>query len=183
MDLIFLISQIGKRDQTLLFSATIDTTLKTQIDELMYEPLEIKVSRGVVSAEHIAQDVVYATKEDKFSKLLEMVNDASFEKVLVFAETKRNVGRVAKQLNRAGISVDEIHGDKTLGYRKKALNSFKQGKVKVLVATDVAARGLDIDNVTHVINYEIPHDYETYIHRIGRTGRLGKKGFAYTFIN
>lgn len=183
MDLNFLISQIGKRDQTLLFSATIDTNLKSQIDELMYEPLEIKVSSGLVSAEHIAQDVVYATKEDKFSKLLEMVNNASFEKVLVFAETKRNVVRVAKQLDRAGISVDEIHGDKTLGYRKKALNSFKLGKVKVLVATDVASRGLDIDNVTHVINYEIPHDYETYIHRIGRTGRLGKKGFAYTFIN
>jgi len=182
-DLDFLINQIEKRDQTLLFSATIDRNLKTRIQELMNEPLEVKVSSGLVSAEHISQDVIYTTSEDKFSKLLEMVNDPSFEKVLVFAETKRHVGKVAKQLYRAGVSVDEIHGDKTLDYRKKALNSFKLGRVKVLVATDVASRGLDISNVTHVINYEIPHDYETYIHRIGRTGRLGKKGYAYTFIN
>ena len=111
-----------------------------------------------------------------------MLQKDEFEKVLIFAETKRRVAGLAKQLKKSKFKVDEIHGDKTQNYRKHALNDFKRGKVQVLVATDVAARGLDISDVTHVINYEVPQDYETYIHRIGRTGRAGKKGKAFTFM-
>jgi ATP-dependent RNA helicase RhlE len=182
-DVNFLTSKMEQRDQTLLFSATIDNKQQGIIEDLIPAYAEIKVSNGLTSAEHIHQDVVRVTKEEKFAKLLEMVSDEGFEKVLVFAETKRNVGKVAENLKRSGVSVDEIHGDKTQGYRQKALRSFKSGHVKVLVATDVAARGLDISDVTHVINYEMPQNYETYIHRIGRTGRAGKVGSAFTFLN
>jgi ATP-dependent RNA helicase RhlE len=182
-DVNFLTGQMEQRDQTLLFSATIDNKQQGIIEDLIPVYVEVKVSNGMTSAEHIHQDVVRVTKEEKFAKLLEMVNDESFEKVLVFAETKRNVGKVAENLKKSGVAVDEIHGDKTQGYRQKALRSFKAGQVRVLVATDVAARGLDISDVTHVINYEMPQNYETYIHRIGRTGRAGKVGSAFTFLN
>ena len=179
----FLTEQMSERDQTLLFSATVDPSQKTQIDELLIEPVEIKVSSGEKSASHIHQDIVHEQGEEKFPKLLDLMNDTTFEKVLVFAETKRNVSKVTKGLKNSGIKADEIHGDKTQAYRQKALNKFKSGDIKVLVATDVAARGLDISNVTHVINYEMPPNYETYIHRIGRTGRAGKPGNALTFVN
>lgn len=182
-DVNFLTGQMGNRDQTLLFSATIDGKQKNIIEKLMNNPVEIKVSSGNTTADHINQDVVYAKPDEKLSKLMSLVNEESFEKVLVFAETKRNVGKVTKSLKQSGIHADEIHGDKTQGYRIKALKNFKNGKLKVLVATDVAARGLDISNVTHVINFDMPQNYETYIHRIGRTGRAGKAGNALTFVN
>jgi ATP-dependent RNA helicase RhlE len=182
-DVNFLTGQMVQRDQTLLFSATMDAKQQNLIEDLIPAYIEIKVSSGATTAEHIHQDVVRVAREEKFAKLLEMVSDEAFEKVLVFAETKRNVGRVAENLKKSGVAVDEIHGDKTQNYRQKALRSFKAGHVKVLVATDVAARGLDISDVTHVINYEMPQNYETYIHRIGRTGRAGKTGSAFTFLN
>jgi ATP-dependent RNA helicase RhlE len=182
-DVDFLTSKMTGRDQTLLFSATIDNSQKAIIDRMMDEPVEIKVSSGTKSADHINQDIIRSTREEKFSKLLEMVKSETFDKVLVFAETKSNVAKIAQNLKQSGVTVDEIHGDKTQAYRQKALSNFKIGKVKVLVATDVAARGLDISNVTHVINYEMPNNYETYIHRIGRTGRAGKTGSAFTFVH
>ena len=181
-DVSYLLEKMINRDQTLLFSATIDEKQRKLISGIMKEPVEIRVSSGKTTAEHINQDVLYERGEEKLSKLLDLVNGQQFEKVLVFAETKRNVAKLTKSLKRAGITADEIHGDKSQNYRQNALRSFKNGRVKVLVATDVAARGLDISNVTHVINYEVPQNYETYIHRIGRTGRAGKGGNAYTFV-
>ncbi len=115
--------------------------------------------------------------------LLKMVRDRSFQKVIVFAETKRGVSTVRKTLHQSGIKVDEIHGNKSQNYRLKALNDFKSGRIQVLIATDVAARGLDISEVTHVINYQQPRDFDSYIHRIGRTGRAGRGGKAFTFVN
>lgn len=182
-DVKFLTEKMVNRDQTLLFSATIDNSQQAIIQNLMNNPIEIKVSSGKLAADHIEQDVIRVNREDRFSKLLEMVQSSEFDKVMVFAETKHFVAKIAQDLKNSGIAVDEIHGDKTQGYRQKALANFKSGKVKVLVATDVAARGLDISNVTHVINYEMPNNYETYIHRIGRTGRAGKTGMAYTFVH
>jgi ATP-dependent RNA helicase RhlE len=111
------------------------------------------------------------------------VKDTAFQKVIVFADTKRGVKTVTQGLHQSGVRVDEIHGNKSQNYRLKALNDFKSGKIKVLVATDVAARGLDISEVTHVINYQKPRDFDSYIHRIGRTGRAGKGGKAFTFVN
>jgi ATP-dependent RNA helicase RhlE len=112
-----------------------------------------------------------------------MLHQEEFTRVLLFADTKRMVERMGLQLQRSGIRTEVIHGDKSQYMREKALNSFKKGQVQVLVATDVAARGLDISDVTHVINYQLPRDYESYVHRIGRTGRAGKEGKAFTFVN
>jgi len=182
-DVDLLTKAMNTRKQTMLFSATIDKSLKKRIQKLMHNPTEVLVSTGNVSAEHINQDVIKVKQHEKFDTLLNMVQEQHFEKVLVFAETKRRVSKLARQLKKSGVTSDEIHGDKRQGYRKRALNSFENGKVRVLVATDVAARGLDITDVTHVINYEMPRDYETYIHRVGRTGRAGKTGMAYTFLN
>ncbi len=173
-----------KRRHTMLFSATLDKTQQPYIDILLTNPVEIKVSSGEATGEHIEQEIIRLNEgQDKFSTLLTMVQQPDFEKVLVFAETKRWVNRVHKNLSKAGVKSDEIHGNKTQNYRQKALDKFKSGKVQVLVATDVAARGLDVTDVTHVINYQLPGSIDSYIHRIGRTGRAGKKGKAYTFVN
>ena len=112
-----------------------------------------------------------------------MINNQEVNKVILFTETKRLADRLSKKLNKSGIKSDQIHGNKSQNYRVKALTKFKKGSIKVLVATDVAARGIDVDDVSHVINYQLPFDYDTYIHRIGRTGRAGKTGTAYTFID
>lgn len=173
-----------KRNHTMLFSATLDKQQQPFIDKLLKNPVEVKVSSGEATGDHIDQEIIRLKEgEDKFSKLLSMIQQPEFEKVLVFAETKRWVNKVNKKLGQAGVSSDEIHGNKSQNYRQNALNKFKSGKVKVLVATDVAARGLDVSDVTHVINYQLPSSIDSYIHRIGRTGRAGKSGKAYTFVN
>jgi ATP-dependent RNA helicase RhlE len=181
-DVFFLADKMNARDQTLLFSATIEPNQEKLIQELMEDPIELKVSSGTTTAEHITQEIVRCSRDEKFDRLLEMLETDQFEKVLIFAETKRTVGDIAYKLKKEGIRVDEIHGDKSQAARKKALAKFKADRVDVLVATDVAARGLDISDVTQVINFEIPRTYDSYIHRIGRTGRAGKKGHAYTFV-
>ena len=183
-DVMHIISNMQNREQTILFSATENGKQKALIDQLLHEPKNIRVSSGNTSAEHIDQDIVRIQNgENKFDVLLDMIRKEDFDKVLVFAETKRWVAKLTEKLKKAGISADEIHGDKSQGYRKKALNRFRSGNVQVLVATDVAARGIDVDDITHVINYELPQSMESYIHRIGRTGRAGKAGKAYTLVD
>lgn len=181
-DVFFLADEMANRDQTMLFSATIDRKLEKLISLLMNDPIELKVSSGSTTAEHITQEVIECTRDEKFDILLEMLAKPEFEKVLIFSETKMIVSEIAYKLKKEKIKADEIHGDKSQEYRKKALARFKNDNLQVLVATDVAARGLDISDVTHVINYQVPQSYETYIHRIGRTGRAGKPGHAYTFV-
>lgn len=171
------------RKQTLLFSATINKAQQPVIDKLLRKPVVVKVSTGEASSDHIDQNIVKVGEhEDKFVVLCKMLKQREFEKVLIFAETKRGVSRLCKKLKNAGISADEIHGDKAQNYRLRALDKFRAGLVKVLVATDVAARGLDITDVSHVINYQMPMSLDSYIHRIGRTGRAGKSGIALTFV-
>lgn len=173
-----------RRSQTVLFSATEDKSQKKIIDELVENPYIVRVRTGNVSPDSIEQEIVTVKDgEKKMEVLLEMVRDDSFEKVLVFAETKRGVSRICRDLKRGGVTADEIHGDKSQNYRVKALESFRNRKIRVLVATDVAARGLDISHVSHVINFQQPRDMESYIHRIGRTGRAGAGGRAITFVN
>ena len=173
-----------KRRQTMLFSATIDKSQKAKIDDILIEPVQVKVSSGEVSADHIQQEIVKVDRaEDKFGKLCDMLNDVEFTKVLLFDETKHRVSRLCKKLNQVGIRSDQIQGNKSQSARQKALKSFKKGAIQVLVATDVAARGIDVNNVTHVINYQAPKTYDSYIHRIGRTGRAGKLGKAFTFVD
>lgn len=179
-----LVEGMGRRKQTILFSATEDSSQRKIIDGLMENPFVVRVRTGNISADNIEQDIISVKDgERKIEILLEMVREDSFEKVLVFAETKRGVSRICRDLRRGGITADEIHGDKSQNYRIKALESFRNRKIKVLVATDVAARGLDISHVSHVINFQQPRDMESYIHRIGRTGRAGASGRAITFVN
>ena len=172
------------REQTLLFSATIDKTQQMLIDTLLDQPVEVKVSTGEATGDHIDQDIVRVTPgEDKFQVLRSMVDQEDFEKVLVFAETKHLVSKLCLKLQKSGIRAEQIHGNKSQSTRQKALDKFKKGAIQVLVATDVAARGLDITDVTHVINYQLPKTFDSYLHRIGRTGRAGKAGKAYTFVD
>jgi len=171
------------RSQTMLFSATLDKSQQAMINNILHDPVTVKVSTGDRTGDSIDQDVIRLNPgEDKFTILMNMLNQADFEKVLVFEETKYRVSRLCMRLNKAGIPSEQIHGDKSQNARQNALKAFKQGRVKVLVATDVAARGLDISDVSHVINYQVPRTHDSYIHRIGRTGRAGKTGKAYTFV-
>jgi ATP-dependent RNA helicase RhlE len=173
-----------RRKQTLLFSATLDKNQKRLIDGLLTNPVEIKVSMGEATGDHIEQTVVrISADQNKFDVLLGMLAGKDFEKVLLFAETKRTVNRMTQMLKKSGLQAEQIHGNKSQNARQTALDKFKEGKIQVLVATDVAARGIDVSDVTHVINYQIPQTYDSYVHRIGRTGRAGKAGKAFTFVD
>ena len=179
-----IIGAMQQRKQTMLFSATLDRTQEALINDILDNPLTVKVSQGDSTGDNIDQDIIKVVNgDDKFKVLLNMVSDEAYDKVLLFEETKHKASRLCKKLNSAGITSDQIHGNKSQNARQNALNSFKQGKIKVLVATDVAARGIDVSDVTHVINYQVPMTFDSYIHRIGRTGRAGKTGKAYTFVD
>lgn len=183
-DINYLVDGMVNRKQTILFSATEEKGQKQIITKLVKNPVEVRIQSENATADTVDQEIVTVREgQKKMDVLLSMVRDEEFEKVLVFAETKRWVSRICKDLRSAGIKADEIHGNKSQNYRLNALNSFKTKKIQVLVATDVAARGLDISNVSHVINYQQPKNMDSYIHRIGRTGRAGNSGKAITFVN
>jgi ATP-dependent RNA helicase RhlE len=181
-DIRFLIDQLPAQRQSLCFSATITPEISQLISSLLTDPVTISV-RTAETSEHVEQDVVHAnSKEHKVEVLQELLGRPEFEKVLVFGQTKWGVQRLADGLSNSGFPAEAIHGNKSQPQRKRALQAFKDDRVRVLVATDVAARGLDIPNVSHVINFDQPNTYQDYIHRIGRTGRGGKRGAALTFI-
>lgn len=183
-DIFKLVDAMPNRKQTILFSATEDKGQMISINKLLKNPVEVKLKNGNNPGENIEQKTIRVKEnENKMDLLLNLLKDPDFEKVLIFADTKRWVGKICKGLKKAGVKADEIHGDKSQTYRISALKAFKNEIVKVLVATDVAARGLDINNVSHVINFQQPQSMDSYIHRIGRTGRAGKTGKAVTFIN
>jgi ATP-dependent RNA helicase RhlE len=167
------------KEQTLLFSATTQKNLP----RLVNDPLEIKID-SVETIDHIEQDIVRVERgQNKMQVLVDLIRDKKMDKVILFAETKRVVDKLNRDLYKMGIRTDCIHGDKAQYSRQIALDRLKQGRIQVLVATDVAARGIDISDVTHVINFQRPTSYDSYVHRIGRTGRAGKVGYAYTFVN
>jgi ATP-dependent RNA helicase RhlE len=182
-DVMRIINTVGHRKQSMLFSATLDKKQQPLIDEILTDPVVVKVSTGTTTGENIDQEVIrIGADQNKFDVLQDLLALDEIEKVLIFEETKHKVNKLSKMLNQKGIRSDEIHGNKTQSARQKALNNFKTGKVNVLVATDVAARGIDVSDITHVINYQVPQSFDTYIHRIGRTGRAGKVGKAYTLL-
>lgn len=183
-DIRAIVSQIPSNRQTLLFSATITPDITAIIESFSKNHITISV-RTSETSEHIEQDVIEARdKSHKIEILTEILSESQeFDKVLVFGETKFGVQRLSDHLDNSGITSIAIHGNKNQSQRAKALKKFKDGQVRVLVATDVAARGLDIPNVSHVINFDTPNTYDDYIHRIGRTGRAGASGRAYTFID
>ena len=184
LDVNKLVNRIGKRDQTLLFSATLEPGQKKLIDGLLSNPLEVKVAGGGSTNENIEQQTIRVLEgQDKFDVLAELFENPELEKVILFTETKRLADRLAKKLVQAGINAGQIHGDKSQNFRNRMIDEFKSGDIRVLVATDVAARGIDVADVSHVINYQLPMTMDAYIHRIGRTGRAGKVGYAITFVN
>lgn len=181
-DMRYIIGKMPKDRQTLFFTATMSRDIEKLIGDFLTDPVRIMVKTRETAAT-IDQDVIYVTDvKHKFSTLLDLLKDPEFDKVLVFGRTKHGVERLTKDLKHSGVKAESIHGDKTHGKRQNALKLFKQDHVQVLVATDVAARGLDISGVSHVINFDLPGTYEDYTHRIGRTGRAGKTGKALTFI-
>lgn len=178
-----ILNSLKENRQSLFFSATMPNNIKSLIAKFTENPVTVEVaSRNTVS--NIDQDVIKVTDDaHKFSELKRLLSEDGFDKVLIFIETKRQVDKLSKDLSKEGFSVESIHGDKRQNQRKKAIDMFEKNKVTILVATDVAARGLDIKGVTHVINYTIPGTDEDYTHRIGRTGRGESKGTALTFIS
>ncbi|WP_295891062.1 DEAD/DEAH box helicase [uncultured Vibrio sp.] len=169
--------------QTLFFSATFDTKIKTIAHKMMADPVEIQVSPSNSTAETVSQIVYPVDKKRKSELLAYLIGSKNWQQVLVFVKTKQGTDALVKELKLDGIKSASIHGDKSQGARQKALDDFKSGKVRALIATDVAARGLDIHQLEQVINYDLPYKAEDYVHRIGRTGRAGATGLAVSLMS
>jgi ATP-dependent RNA helicase RhlE len=177
-----ILALLPEQRQTLFFSATLSPEIEKLIGQFLKEPARISVKTRETSAS-IDQDIVRIPPgSNKFDVLRDLLSQPEFNKVLIFGRTKHGVEKLAKALVQKGFRAESIHGNKTQGHRQRALDLFKRDHVQVLVATDVAARGLDINGVSHVINFDLPGSHDDYVHRIGRTGRAGKKGKALTFI-
>jgi len=169
--------------QTLMFSATMPREIMSLADSLLRDPVKVAVT-PVASAAPLIEQSIYMVRSMQKQSLLEfLLKSASVSRVLVFTRTKHGADKVCKRLSLAGITADAIHGNKAQNRRERALDSFRSGRARVLVATDVAARGLDVDNITHVINFDLPNEPEAYVHRIGRTGRAGATGLAISFCD
>lgn len=180
-DMRHILAFMSPERHTLFFSATLSADIEKLIHDFLNEPVRISVKTGDTS-KNVDQDVVRIGNRNKFDVLTELLSEDGFDKVLVFGRTKHGVEKLSKLLSQRGILSASIHGNKTQGQRQRALREFKENRVRVLIATDVAARGLDIPKVSHVINFDVPSTYEDYVHRIGRTGRAGERGKALTFI-
>lgn len=176
-----IISKLPSQRQTLFFSATVAPDIMKLANSLLKNPIHISVSPVSSAAPLVEQHIYYVSKENKRSLLKYVLENEKVDRALVFTRTKRGADRVSKDLNKNGINSEAIHGDKSQRAREKALKGFKNKTIRVLVATDIASRGIDVENLSHVINYEIPEQAETYVHRIGRTGRAGLSGKALSF--
>ncbi len=180
-DIRFILSRVPEERHSLCFSATMAPEIEKLVKDFLVEPVKVSVKTQDTS-KNVHQDVVRLGKRDKVAVLESYLKKGEFSKVLVFGRTKHGVEKLSRALNKRALKTESIHGDKSHAERQRALKRFKQGEVTALVATDVAARGLDISGVTHVINFDIPETYDDYIHRIGRTGRGTNKGKALTFV-
>jgi superfamily II DNA/RNA helicase len=180
-DMKFMISKMPTERQTLFFSATMSRDIQVLIKDFLKDPVSISVKTGD-TAKSVDQDIVRVGPRNKLDVLNDLLSQSDFSKVLIFGKTKHGVERLNEALLKRGFKSESIHGNKNQVKRQKALDQFKDNNLQVLVATDVAARGIDVSDISHVINYDLPATYEDYIHRIGRTGRAGKKGKAITFI-
>lgn len=176
-----IVRQLPKERQSLFFSATMPPKIKSLTEEFLRNPVVVSIKAGETT-ENVDQDIVRVSESEKFGKLRDILSQNGFKKVLIFSETKRGVEKLTNNLIDRGHKAASIHGNKRQSQRQKALDQFKRNEVTILVATDVAARGLDIKDISHVINYTIPQTYDNYIHRIGRTGRGASKGIALTFV-
>ena len=178
-----IIAKLPKVRQNLLFSATMPSEVKSLVNSILKNPVKVEVAPVSSTIDTITQGVYFVTKKDKRSLLVHLLKDESIKSLLVFSRTKYGANNIVKDLTKTGIESQAIHGNKSQNARQLALSNFKEGKIRVLVATDIAARGIDVDGLTHVINYDLPDVPETYVHRIGRTGRAGHSGIAISFCD
>ena len=176
-----IIAALPRKRQNLMFSATMPQEIAQLAHRILVDPVNVAVTPVSSTVELITQWVLHVDRGDKRALLREVLRDPKMTRVLVFTRTKRGANRVAEELDRNGVRADAIHGNKSQGARQRALDSFKRGTIRVLVATDIAARGIDVDGISHVINFELPVEPESYVHRIGRTARAGASGVALSF--
>jgi ATP-dependent RNA helicase RhlE len=178
-----IISALPTKRQTLLFSATMPQDIQDLADRILIKPVRVEVTPRATTVATVSQSVFFVEKKNKRALLEHILSDKDIRRVLVFTRTKHGANKLAQQLDRSRIYAEAIHGNKSQTARERALANFKSGKTRVLVATDIAARGIDVDDVTHVINYDLPNEPESYVHRIGRTARAGASGTAYSFCD
>ncbi|HHH10896.1 MAG TPA: DEAD/DEAH box helicase, partial [Sorangium sp.] len=172
------LAQLPEPHQTLLFSATMPPEIRALADGILNDPVSVAVARVSAPAERVAQRLYFVDKSNKRRLLIELLAEPAISKALVFSRTKHGANRIVKELDRANIGAAAIHGNKSQGARERALAAFRDDRIRILVATDIAARGIDVEGITHVINYDLPNVAETYVHRIGRTARAGASGIA-----
>ena len=178
-----IIAKLPEHRQTLFFSATMPPEITRLSASILTNPVRVEVAAVSSTAEKVDQFIYLVEKNDKRQLLIHLLKNGEIQNALVFTRTKYGADKITKELRRANISADAIHGNKTQNARQRALSDFKEGKIRVLVATDIAARGIDVDSLSHVINFELPNIPETYVHRIGRTGRAGASGSAFSFCD
>lgn len=178
-----LLPMLPKEKQTLFFSATMPTQINKLSKSILRDPVTVKIKPQTATIDLIDQHLFFVEKPEKSKLLISLLKKDQDKSALVFSRTKHGADRIARTLNRKGIGCEAIHGNKTQGTRQRVLSNFKSRKTRVIIATDIAARGIDIDNLEMVINYDLPDVAETYVHRIGRTGRAGKRGTAFTFCS
>jgi ATP-dependent RNA helicase RhlE len=174
---------LPKSRQTLFFSATMPKTIAGLADSFLKDPVKVSVAPVATTAERVEQSVIFVSTGDKLPLLRTVLSDPAVERTLVFSRTKHGADKVVRHLEQHGIESAAIHGNKSQGQRERALAAFRAGTTKVLIATDIAARGIDVDGVTHVVNFDLPNVPESYVHRIGRTARAGATGIAISFCN
>ena len=178
-----IIPMLPRQKQTMLFSATMPEEINKISGDLLHNPVKAEVAHSASVVEAIEQDLFFVEKPQKIDLLVKVLNEQSEDRVLVFSRTKHGADKIARALNKCKIECEAIHGNKSQNARQTALKNFKSGKTRIIVATDIAARGLDIQDLGLVINYDLPDVAETYVHRIGRTGRAGNSGLAFTFCS
>jgi ATP-dependent RNA helicase RhlE len=178
-----IVSYVPRTRQSMLFSATMPAEVAHLVKEILRDPARIDVAPPTMTADRIEQTVHFVDTKDKRTLLLELLRDPAMKRVIVFTRTKHGANKLSEGLEKAGHAADAIHGNKSQNARQRALEDFRNGRTRILVATDIAARGIDIDGITHVVNYELPHEAENYVHRIGRTARAGAGGVAVAFCD
>lgn len=176
-----IVAALPQKHQSLFFSATVTRETGEFAEKLLTDPVHIEATPQASTLECIKQSVFFVDQDNKQRLLQKLIRDEDMLRVLIFSRTKRRADQIAQTLRKSGINAESIHGNKSQGQRTKAMHDFKSGRLRVLVATDIAARGIDVDDITHVINYDLPNEPECYVHRIGRTGRAGAEGKAYSF--
>ncbi len=182
-DLKRIISKLPEQRQSMFFSATIPPKIIELSRSLLRKPVRVDITPGIATVDAIEQRVMFMSNSDKHGALQDVLHEKDFVRGIVFTRTKRGANRLAEKLSNGAFNATAIHGNKSQGARQRALEDFRQRRVQILVATDLAARGIDVDGVTHVINFDMPSEPESYVHRIGRTGRAGASGMAYTFCS